>query len=78
MHRLHADLHGAADERGIDKIVAQFVDGFGIEAKKAAESFAFAARDARRSGTLTSAAGTGALTTGTGTHVRDHTFYGRR
>lgn len=78
MRQLHADLHGTADERGIDKIVARFVDGFGIEARKAAESFGFAAREAQRSGILTSAASTGALTTGTGVHVRDHTFYGRR
>lgn len=77
MERVQQDLEQAAEERGLDRVVARLTEGFGVEVKKAAESFGLAYRNARRAGALVSAAGSGALHTVGGTRVRDHTFYGR-
>jgi hypothetical protein len=77
MQQVQQDLEQAAEQRGLDRVVARLTEGFGVEVKKAAESIGLGYRDARRSGTLASAAGTGTLLSGSGTRVRDHTFYGR-
>ena len=78
MQQVQQDLEQAAEQRGLDRVVARLTEAFGVEVKRAAESIGFGYRDARLNGTLTSAAATGTLLTGTGTRVPDHTFYGRQ
>jgi hypothetical protein len=78
MQQVQQDLEQAAEQRGLDLVVARLIDGFGVEVKKAAEGFGLEYSETRRHGLLTSALGTGTLLAGNGARVRDHTFHGRR
>ncbi|HKB30259.1 MAG TPA: nucleotidyltransferase [Streptosporangiaceae bacterium] len=75
--RARADFAGLGSARGTDTVLEKISKALGDRAAERAERAAGSRlREARRSGRLGMAAGTGALVAGAGRTVRPHTFHG--
>ena len=75
--KLEEDLREAESVRGLDKVAARLSTGFGAgPIEKATDSLGETYRRTREEGSLRFGATTGLLSTGGGTAVRNHDFYG--
>ncbi len=77
MEQVNADLAELAGGRGFDRVIEKLAESLGeTPVRKAAERVGTAMRGERTAGRLGMASGTGMLSVGATTRVRDHSFHG--